>query len=73
MFKFDIIFIKRIENLIFDKIIAYQNKGWQFEEVSWKDMFEGGEVLMSGVIGSLSVTLFSFNWSLEMGKYDVMH
>ena len=72
MFKFDIIFIKRIENLIFDKIIAYRNKGWQFEEVSWKDMFEGGEVLMSGVIGSLSVTLFSFNWSLEMGKYDVM-
>ena len=35
-------------------------------------MFEGGEVLMSEDIGSHSVTLFSFNWSLETGKYDVM-
>ena len=35
-------------------------------------MFEGGEVLMPEDIGSLSVTLFSFNWSLEMGKYDAM-
>ena len=34
--------------------------------------FDGGEVLMPEDIGSISVTLFSFNWSLEMGKYDVM-
>ena len=35
-------------------------------------MFEGGEVMMPEDTGSLSATLFSFNWSLEMGKYDVM-
>ena len=35
-------------------------------------MFESGEVLMPVDIGSLSLTLFSFNLSLEMGKYDVM-
>ena len=34
--------------------------------------FDGGEVLMPEDIGSISVTLFSSNWSLEMGKYDVM-
>ena len=49
----------------------HRNKGWQFDEVWWTDIFESGEVLMPEDIGSLSVTLFSFNWSLEMGKYDV--
>ena len=39
--------------------------------LSWTDMFEGGEVLISEGIGSLSVTSFSFNWLLDMGKYDV--
>ena len=35
-------------------------------------MFEAGEVLMSEDIDSLSVTSFSFNWSIELEKYDVM-
>ena len=32
-------------------------------------MFKGGEVLMSEDIGLFSVTLFSLNWSLEIGQY----
>ena len=46
--------------------------GQQFEEASWTDMFEACEVLMSEDIDSLSVTSFSFNWSTELEKYDVM-
>ena len=34
-----------------------------------EDMFEGGEVLILEYV-SLSVTLFSSNLSLEIGKYD---
>ena len=48
------------------------NKGWLFDEAWWTDMFDGCEVLMHEDIGSHSVTLFTFNWSLEMGKYGVM-
>ena len=35
-------------------------------------MFKGGEVLMPEDIGLFSVTLFSLNWSLEIGQYDVL-
>ena len=48
------------------------NKGWLFDEAWCTDMFEGCEVLMHQDIGSHSVTLFTFNWSLEMGKYGVI-
>ena len=50
----------------------HRNKGWQFDEVWWTDMFKGGEVLMPEDIGSLSATLVWSNWSLEMRKYDAM-
>ena len=49
-----------------------RNKGWQFEDVLWTDVFEGREVLISEDIDSLSVTSFSFIWSLEMGKCHAM-
>ena len=35
-------------------------------------MFKGGEVLIPEDIGLFSVTLFSLNWSLEIGQYDVL-
>ena len=35
-------------------------------------MFKGGEVLMPEDIGLFLVTLFSLNWSLEIGQYDVL-
>ena len=43
-----------------------RNKGWQFEDVLWIDVFEGREVLISEDIDSLSVT------SVEMGKCHAM-
>ena len=71
MFEFDIIFIKHRKPSFLTKSL-HQNRGWQFEEVSWTDLFEGHALLMSKDIGSLSVTSFSSSWSLEMRKHDAM-
>ena len=49
-----------------------RDKGWQFEEVSWTDMFDDGRVLIIEETGSVLVTSFSSSWTLEMTKYDVM-
>ena len=71
MLKFHINFKKCIKNLFLTKSLP-RNKGWQFEDVLWTDVFEGREVLISEDIDSLSVTSFSFIWSLEMGKCHAM-
>ena len=35
-------------------------------------MFDGDEILMHEDTVSFSVTLFSFVWSIQMGKHDTM-
>ena len=39
----------------------YRKKDCNLKEVSWTDMFDGGGLLMSKDIGSLSVTSFSLS------------
>ena len=63
----------RAGNLMkFDEQICLRADEDMLEVLIPEDMFDGGEMLIPEYIVSLSVTLFSFNLPLEIGKYDAI-